>query len=502
MSARRWWAIVAALTAAGAALRLYGLGSQPLWEDEAQTYWIASQPFSTIPRLLARDCSPPLYYLMLHLWMGKDRPSERMLRLPSAVIGVATIPLLALAARRLGRNPWVGLSAGLLLAVSPLHVWHSQEARMYTLLAALALVSAWSLDTWLRGRHWLPFVFSTALALWTHHFALYLVSAELVWVVLRRPPKRWKPALLILVVLYLPVAWLLWFQAVVNQTGGWIGRPPWDAVLRTFGLLSLGVRADEQVVWRGVPWLVAAGAAAFIPAFVVGARWWARRAALPLWLTVSTPILAFVFSQFVASYTTGRYDMIVLPFYLMTVAGSSARPRRFILVAAAILAVEATPIVYYHSRYRKSASRQVAAEVLARERPNELVVIAPEIHFSPFKYYYQGLLRSIPLTEGAAGGVVDYSRYAERWVGAEVEQGLRTVEQAYRGGRIFLIWSPYKGTVLFKERLLERFRLADRAVYRTGSGYLELDVLELRDGGPRGEHSCVRGERRAHAPQS
>jgi mannosyltransferase len=472
--------MVAALTLLAAGLRLWGLGKQPLWEDEAQTYWIALRPPAEIPGTLAHDCSPPLFYFVTHTAIKVLGGTERAVRLPSALLGIAAVPLVAAVARGLGGSRWLGIAAGLLLATSPLHIWHSQEARMYALLVLLALASGWFMAAWVRGRHWLPYVVTTALLLSTHHFALYLVAAEFLWLVLRTRPRKLRTATIALAVLYAPIAWLFWTQVVVNQTGGWIGKPSWDAIGRTFGLLSLGVHADDRLVVGGVPLLVVAGVVVFGPAFISGARWWIRRNPVVVWLTLAVPVLAFGVSQFIPSYTTGRYDIVILPFYLLVVAGSMRSARRLFVLAPLLLVVTGEPVAHHHLGYCKSAFREVAEEVRATEGPNDLVVIAPEIHYSPFKYYYAGSLPCLTLTGDAGDGIVDYAHYASRWEEGEVAPALSRVGRAYRGGRIYLVWSPYKGTLAFKARLLERFRLKKRSVYRTGSGYLELDVLEPR----------------------
>src|SRR5439155_23985353 len=74
-----------------------------------------------------------LYALILHAWGGIAGDSELALRLPSAVLGIATVPILAWFAAR-----WLGSSAAIpaawLAAGSPFLVWYSQESRNYALL--------------------------------------------------------------------------------------------------------------------------------------------------------------------------------------------------------------------------------------------------------------------------------------------------------------------------------------------------------------------------------
>ena len=82
------------VVALGAGLRLYRIGAQPLWVDEASSLRFARQ---TLPQLwnwhsLVDPGNPPLYYSLLHGWLVFG-DSETALRLLSALFGVLTIPL-------------------------------------------------------------------------------------------------------------------------------------------------------------------------------------------------------------------------------------------------------------------------------------------------------------------------------------------------------------------------------------------------------------------------
>ncbi|PZR79154.1 MAG: hypothetical protein DLM65_11370, partial [Candidatus Aeolococcus gillhamiae] len=68
--------LLAVVVAASFGLRVADLGSW-LWIDEGTTIGVASHRLSDIPRLLARDGSPPLYYILLHGWMALFGTSEQ-----------------------------------------------------------------------------------------------------------------------------------------------------------------------------------------------------------------------------------------------------------------------------------------------------------------------------------------------------------------------------------------------------------------------------------------
>ncbi|MBW7882558.1 MAG: glycosyltransferase family 39 protein [Caldilineaceae bacterium] len=127
----------------GGALRLYAIGDKGLWLDEAFSVWMGWRSLPELTTWLVRiDQHPPLYYILLHvwLWFGDSAGHVRML---SAFLGSLTIPVIFLIGRRLAGDT-VGLTAALLLALSPFHIRFAQETRMYTLLtlnASLAMLS-------------------------------------------------------------------------------------------------------------------------------------------------------------------------------------------------------------------------------------------------------------------------------------------------------------------------------------------------------------------------
>lgn len=108
------------------------------WLDEAAQALESSRPLRD-QLSLRDDFQPPLYHLVVHVLVGVTR-SEWWLRLASLVPGVASCAVVFLIAKRLGG--WQrGLIAAGLLAVSPLHVFFSQELRPYALACFFTLLS-------------------------------------------------------------------------------------------------------------------------------------------------------------------------------------------------------------------------------------------------------------------------------------------------------------------------------------------------------------------------
>ena len=178
-----------------AALRFSTLGLQSYRHDEAVTAGrvLVSGLSETMHRVWTSESTPPLYYLFAWAWSHLFGVREVGLRSLSALFGTATVPVAYLAGRELlGRR--TGLAVAAIVAVNPILVWYSQDARAYALLV---LFSTAALVFFLRARRsgsardlgwWAAF---SALALATHYFAVFPLAVEAVWLLaVARPLRR------------------------------------------------------------------------------------------------------------------------------------------------------------------------------------------------------------------------------------------------------------------------------------------------------------------------
>lgn len=141
---RRRFIFLALLTAAAAGLRFFRIDGQPLWLDEAFSVWMGSQSPGEIVRLAVDiDQHPPVYHLLLHLWMRLGGTGEAWVRAFSALLGAATVPAIYGLGSAIA-GPRVGLASALILAFSPFHVQYGQEARPYAMLTLFACLSMWA----------------------------------------------------------------------------------------------------------------------------------------------------------------------------------------------------------------------------------------------------------------------------------------------------------------------------------------------------------------------
>lgn len=138
-----WLVIIIAL--AGGFLRVLLLGTKGMWLDETFSVWLANQNVADMLQWIVKiDQHPPLYYLLLHFWVGFFGDSPYFARLLSALFGTATIPVIYLIGKRISGTV-VGLSAAVFLALSLFNIYFAQETRMYTLLTFNASVAIYAL---------------------------------------------------------------------------------------------------------------------------------------------------------------------------------------------------------------------------------------------------------------------------------------------------------------------------------------------------------------------
>lgn len=152
------------------------------WIDEGIATGIARYPLFDIPRVLLLDGSPPLYYMLLHIWESWFGTSEAATRSLSLVAATMTIPVAFLFAWRIAgtRAAWV---AALLAAGHPFLTYYAQETRMYSLVAleALVLSGALVLVFVRRDRIFIPLaVVAGAAMMLTHNWGLFGVAASFV----------------------------------------------------------------------------------------------------------------------------------------------------------------------------------------------------------------------------------------------------------------------------------------------------------------------------------
>ena len=186
--------LLLAITLVAAALRFYKLGAWSFWIDELYTIGRIQAHYSSLESAL-RNIPPhvnwvPTSLLISALAIRDLGVSEWSARLVPALIGVVSIPVLYLPTRRI-LGVGVALVAALLLAISPWHLFWSQNARFYTALMLFSMLALLAVYVGLEKDR--PAYLLVALVF------VYLAASERLFAILLIP----------IVAIYLLLLWLL-----------------------------------------------------------------------------------------------------------------------------------------------------------------------------------------------------------------------------------------------------------------------------------------------------
>lgn len=460
MRRARWpatrWVVLAAAAVVVAGVVLRFVTTSPLWLDEALTVNISRQPLADLHHLLSRDGAPPLYYLLLHFWMGAFGSSDVAVRALSGLFSVATLPFVYVAGRRIGGRT-VGTAALLLVASSPFAIRYATETRMYSLAALLvAAGSVALLRVFDRPRpgNLIAVALCTAALLYTHYWSLYLVSVTGLWLLWRawrsRGDVRRAAAAALGAMVVGGLAFVPWLPTFVYQsrhTG-----TPWaaaanfadmvDAItsfaggpnsegralaLLLFALGGLGlfgmarndlhIDLDLRTKPRARPWFVA---------------------------VVGTLALAIVGGYLSTSAFQARYAMVVfVPLVLLVALGlvtfADRRIRYGVMAVAVVLGIVGS---LSQITAQRTQAAQIAA-VLAREgRPGDVVALCPD-QLGPdvSRLLPAGRYREITFPRQTGPEFVDWVDYAKAVHAASpVQFGERVVSMAGSTHRIWYVW--------------------------------------------------------------
>ncbi len=402
--ASRWTAsslTLLVIFAVGAVLRCYRLGQNSLWIDEIASLETARERFWTIPAAALRQDAfePPLYFLLLHIVAGHFGDGETALRVASAISGTLTIPLVWFLVWELSRERQVATLAATFLALNPLHLWYSQEARPYALMMFFGTAALVALARALRQpsrRLWAAFAICSALAMMTHAVGCLVPAVAALWVLLRpdraktlRPLLVASGAILLLVApVYIPLA-----RAIVGATGtGSPERPltglelPYTAFTYVGGF-SFGPSAREI---QNNGWQMAAAehtvqlglAAALLVLWLVLAVV-NRSPVVTLLLVLCTlpAVLTFIGSAATAKAYNVRYTVLGVIGFVASLSAviRPLRPSRRTVLMAIFCTVFlwADAQWFFTPRFWKDDSRAAVAWLSAHLQPGAVVAVAP-----------------------------------------------------------------------------------------------------------------------------
>jgi uncharacterized membrane protein len=385
-------ALLVALVAVAAVVRFGTLGSKGLWGDEISTVSLVHLGYPDLLRSVARlESTPPLYYSLAWLWAKLFGAGAFALRSLPALLGVATVPITYLAARQFVSRRTAVMAAAL-IAVNPLLVWYSQEARSYALLVFLSALGLWCLGRAMRdsrtGRLAAWAVVSSA-ALATHYFAVFLVLPQAY--VLMRESSRRRAVAAALVVVGLTGAALLPLALHQRSFGhaDWISHNPLIARVAALpGVFTAGFDAPSIAY-------IVAGAVLALAAAYIAARRGADRdrggAARLAGVGLAALAVPVVLALLGADYFSARNSLAALvPLAICLSVGLSAPGVRLArLAAAAVFALSLTIVAATagQPKFHSEDWRGAAADLPRHTLPRAIVATPGRAGRKSLEYY-------------------------------------------------------------------------------------------------------------------
>lgn len=406
---------------------LWSITTPSFWRDESVSVMAASMPLGDLWNLLdSIDRVHALYYLLLRP-IAAISTGELAMRLPSVVATAVAAYGIALLGGKLA-TPRVGLLAGLFYATLPMVSRYAQEVRSYAIVTAVAVLTTCVLVEAARRsslRWYLGYAAGLVLLGWFHVYALLLVVAHVVTVLLWRrrdvaptaPPRpeiaRFAGALVVAGAGIAPLALLTAGQREAQLS--WLTSP---------GLSDVSTFGQELA---GNAWVALPMVALMIFGAFAGGR--LTRVALP-WALL--PFVSMVVSQIYPVYSP-RYVLFAVPaMALLAGAGLNAlRPRALPWAGLVLIAALTVPahLTIREPNTRPDDLRGMAAALLAKEHPGDAVLYVGA-HWRLFAAVYEDAYRNLRDLTYAPGQTTPRT-------GAQLRAALDGVERVWvvTGGR-------------------------------------------------------------------
>ncbi len=396
-----WWGVTVALTLISLVLRVVAINSQSFWYDEAVSAGLAASSYTDLFHGRAWDNgNPPAHSICAKAWADMFGLSEISLRSLSVVCGVFTVPLLALLGRRL-LGSGVGLLAAGLLAISPLEIELSNEARSYALLHLLAVANTWFFVVWVQGRRLTDLILygmTAALGWYTHYYAPALQLAHAMALAtlpqFRKLLIPWIGTMIVAVLLWSP--WVPVFLQQIRMPGNLV-RVPGESWVIQFLATPITFGLGRTFAWRDSPrWMLGVASFGVLITLVfpvaIGIMHASRRrfavALLSGWflLPILIPLIVALLGKPIYSH---RYASIALPAFLLLAAFGLGQLRLSLrVVLLGLLAVLSSISLFrYATQPLKDDWRSAARIILSTLDDGELVLFDQPIEVVTFRYY-------------------------------------------------------------------------------------------------------------------
>lgn len=388
------------------ALRFITL-DQSLWLDEGINVIFAKSLSykNLILNYSLGDFHPPLYHVVLKTFIQFFGQSEISARFPSVIFGSLTVYVIYLIGKKL-YDEKTALIAATLLATAPLHIYYSQEARMYAMAAFFVSASVYFFLSILdkdKILYWVGFIASTALMLYSDYLPYLMIPVYLIYLfalrkkILKNTLISFIPAFILIFLSLLP--WLVIFPRQL-QVGLSVGAasPAWASVVGSSNISTFLIAFTKFAIGRismdnNVIYFLSVLPIAIFTLFLFLLhlfRFSQKRSFLLLWLFL--PILiSFTISFFIPIFAYFRLLFVLAAFYLIWASAINTAnwklPSRTLLAIALAINLISTSVYFLNPKFQREDWRSATNYVIGNSTPNSLVLFETNHSIAPFDYY-------------------------------------------------------------------------------------------------------------------
>ncbi|MBI2018955.1 glycosyltransferase family 39 protein [Candidatus Daviesbacteria bacterium] len=406
-------------------LRIINL-NQSLWWDEAINivYAKSNDFWWFVTKYPIGDFHPPGYFAILWLWGHLSGFSEISSRVPSVIFGILTVFLTYLIGKKLFSKK-TGLIAALFMSLAPLHIYYSQEARMYSFAALAVVFSMYSLIRLVSNQRYglVMYVLSTTLVLYSDYLAYFIIPAQFFWVFIYH--KKFLKKIFLSGALFILFwsPWLLVFpqqlaggQATAGLIEGWRNTVG-GAGIREFLLLPVKIITGRISFYNNALYLLlfVILLTPFMIALqkVIREKISSKTSLFWLWLTIP-PVLTFFISFFIPVFSYFRFIFILPAFYILTALGVekfNAKISKVLVVLIVMSGLTASSIYLFIDNFHREDWRG-AIHFISKNLDDQTLVIFENNEIpAPARYYSNDLTKFEP---GLGGDITNKLSHSQR----------------------------------------------------------------------------------------
>lgn len=390
-----------------ASLRIFQLGKRDLWADEVSSVFFAKN-FSSMrfERYLANHPNMELYsyFTLLSQWRRLAGDSVFVMRLFSVIFGVFSVLLIYLIGNILF-NRQVATIGSFILALSPFHIYYSQELRggafftFLTLLIFYFFIQAVKKD---KIHYWFCLTISSIMGIYTHIFTFLMLISQGVILFIKKEKilsKKWLICIIFVLISFYP--WCINhfpnFKEIFLKSSP-LPRPTLESILFTFENFNLGYNSTR------VGYIISD--VIFFSIFLFGLFLSFKRCASPiisLCIMLFLPLVTvFLISQGPQSYYIDRHLIYFTPFYYLIISSgiNEFKTKVFnigFLLVFILLSFSSlynyfndylpSPVIHHYWHYIKRPVQPAVRFIERNFNEGDIIAHTCTSTYSPFFYY-------------------------------------------------------------------------------------------------------------------